>query len=44
LTATATPVVADDICKAFQISADGVYRTTPYRPKYVLCQAIDTYP
>ncbi|VUC27568.1 unnamed protein product [Clonostachys rosea] len=33
LTATATPKVADDVCKAFNISADGVFRTSPYRPK-----------
>ncbi|CAG9973803.1 unnamed protein product, partial [Clonostachys byssicola] len=32
LTATATPKVADDVCKAFNISADGVFRTSPYRP------------
>ncbi|CRK23693.1 hypothetical protein BN1723_013084 [Verticillium longisporum] len=32
LTATATPVVADDICNAFSISKDGVFRTSPYRP------------
>ncbi|KAH8688238.1 P-loop containing nucleoside triphosphate hydrolase protein [Ilyonectria robusta] len=32
LTATATPVVADDICKAFDISKEGVFRTSPYRP------------
>ncbi|CAH0054925.1 unnamed protein product [Clonostachys solani] len=32
LTATATPKVADDVCKAFDISADGVFRTSPYRP------------
>lgn len=33
LTATATARVADDVCKAFQIDAAGVFRTTPYRPK-----------
>ncbi|KAK6854151.1 hypothetical protein PG995_009244 [Apiospora arundinis] len=32
LTATATPRVADDICKAFQIDQSNVYRTSPYRP------------
>ncbi|CAI6091284.1 unnamed protein product [Clonostachys chloroleuca] len=32
LTATATPKVADDVCKAFNITADGVFRTSPYRP------------
>lgn len=35
LTATATARVADDVCKAFQIEQDGVFRTTPYRPKSV---------
>lgn len=32
LTATATPKVADDICAAFDIEQDGVFRTTTYRP------------
>lgn len=32
LTATATPRVADDICKAFQIDQSNVFRTSPYRP------------
>ncbi|PNH27327.1 hypothetical protein BJF96_g9373 [Verticillium dahliae] len=36
LTATATPVVADDICNAFSISKDGVFRTSPYRPNFRL--------
>ena len=31
LTATATPKVADDICAAFDIEKDGVFRTTTYR-------------
>ncbi|RFN48070.1 ATP-dependent dna helicase q-like 3 [Fusarium flagelliforme] len=32
LTATATPPVIDDICKAFDITEDGVFRTSVYRP------------
>lgn len=32
LTATATPKVADDICRAFDIQDDCVFRTAPYRP------------
>ncbi|CAF3457551.1 unnamed protein product [Fusarium graminearum] len=32
LTATATPPVIDDICKAFDISNDGVFKTSVYRP------------
>jgi RecQ family ATP-dependent DNA helicase len=32
LTATATPTVAKDICKAFDIDEDGMFRTTMYRP------------
>ncbi|ROT38924.1 ATP-dependent DNA helicase [Sodiomyces alkalinus F11] len=36
LTATATPVVADDICKAFTIAKEGVFRTSPYRPNLYL--------
>ncbi|KIL86966.1 hypothetical protein FAVG1_09519 [Fusarium avenaceum] len=32
LTATATPPVIDDICKAFDISEEGVFRTSVYRP------------
>ncbi|KAF5670007.1 ATP-dependent DNA helicase Q-like 3 [Fusarium heterosporum] len=32
LTATATPPVINDICKAFDISEDGVFRTSVYRP------------
>ena len=31
LTATATPQVAKDICSAFEIDEDGVFRTTSYR-------------
>lgn len=33
LTATATPKVAEDICKGFDIAEDCVFRTSPYRPK-----------
>ncbi|KAH8902493.1 ATP-dependent DNA helicase [Coniochaeta sp. PMI_546] len=36
LTATATPKVADDICKAFNISESAVFRTSPYRPNLEL--------
>ncbi|KAF7561120.1 hypothetical protein G7046_g3046 [Stylonectria norvegica] len=36
LTATATPAVVDDICKAFDISGEGVFRTSPYRPNLLL--------
>ncbi|KAM3551862.1 hypothetical protein MY1884_007499 [Beauveria asiatica] len=32
LTATATPKVIEDICDAFQIQPEGVFRTTLYRP------------
>ncbi|KAL8767588.1 MAG: hypothetical protein Q9209_005960 [Squamulea sp. 1 TL-2023] len=32
LTATATPKVAKDICAAFDIDIEGVFRTTTYRP------------
>ena len=32
LTATATLRVAEDICNAFDIDADGLFRTTTYRP------------
>jgi hypothetical protein len=32
LTATATPRVADDVCKAFPIDKSNVFRTSPYRP------------
>ncbi|KAF4978004.1 hypothetical protein FZEAL_5549 [Fusarium zealandicum] len=32
LTATATPIVVDDICEAFDISEEGVFRTSVYRP------------
>ncbi|KAI7488886.1 ATP-dependent DNA helicase [Hortaea werneckii] len=36
LTATATPVVADDICKQFDVSTDGVFRTPTFRPNLKL--------
>ncbi|KAI7282464.1 ATP-dependent DNA helicase [Hortaea werneckii] len=36
LTATATPVVADDICKQFGVSTDGVFRTPTFRPNLKL--------
>ncbi|KAK4196746.1 P-loop containing nucleoside triphosphate hydrolase protein [Triangularia verruculosa] len=36
LTATATPKVAEDICKAFSIKPACVFRTTPYRPNLEL--------
>lgn len=29
----ATPKVADDICAAFDIDTEGVFRTTTYRSK-----------
>ena len=32
LTATATPKVVDDICSAFKIPPQGVFRTSAYRP------------
>ncbi|KAL6916756.1 hypothetical protein FSHL1_008571 [Fusarium sambucinum] len=32
LTATATPPVIDDICQAFDISKEGVFKTSVYRP------------
>ncbi|KAK8115719.1 ATP-dependent DNA helicase Q-like 3 [Apiospora sp. TS-2023a] len=41
LTATATPKVADDICKQFKIDQSNVYRTSPYRPNLHL-QAMST--
>jgi superfamily II DNA helicase RecQ len=33
LTATATVKVVEDICAAFEIEEQGVFRTSPYRPK-----------
>ncbi|KAK3315949.1 P-loop containing nucleoside triphosphate hydrolase protein [Apodospora peruviana] len=42
LTATATPKVAEDICKAFNIRESCVFKTSPYRPNLVLhAKAID---
>lgn len=32
LTATATPAVAEDICKSFDIDSAGMFRTAMYRP------------
>lgn len=43
LTATATPKVADDICAAFKIRPEGVFRTSVYRPNLNLhVQAVKT--
>jgi hypothetical protein len=36
LTATATPRVAEDICKAFNIDKAGLFRTSTYRPNLQL--------
>ncbi|KAK9415245.1 putative P-loop containing nucleoside triphosphate hydrolase protein [Seiridium unicorne] len=36
LTATATPRVVDDICKAFLVDKSNVFRTSPYRPNLQL--------
>ncbi|KAH7254927.1 P-loop containing nucleoside triphosphate hydrolase protein [Fusarium solani] len=36
LTATATPPVVDDICEAFDISKEGVFMTSMYRPNLIL--------
>lgn len=36
LTATATPRVAEDVCKAFDIKESNVFRTSPYRPNLQL--------
>ncbi|KAI1112270.1 ATP-dependent DNA helicase recQ [Nemania sp. NC0429] len=36
LTATATPRVAEDVCKAFDIKKSNVFRTSPYRPNLQL--------
>jgi ATP-dependent DNA helicase RecQ len=36
LTATATPQVLDDVCKAFDIAADCVVRNSSYRPNLTL--------
>lgn len=43
LTATATPEVARDICKAFKIKDECVYRTSPYRPNLeLMAKTIDS--
>ncbi|OTA52752.1 ATP-dependent DNA helicase [Hypoxylon sp. EC38] len=36
LTATATPRVADDIAKAFNVNKSNIFRTSPYRPNLQL--------
>ncbi|KAF2665199.1 ATP-dependent DNA helicase [Microthyrium microscopicum] len=36
LTATATPKVADDICKVFDVDSHGLFRTPMYRPNLEL--------
>ncbi|KAK3356465.1 P-loop containing nucleoside triphosphate hydrolase protein [Lasiosphaeria hispida] len=44
LTATATPRVTEDICKAFKIEESCVFKTSPYRPNLQLhAQTIDDY-
>jgi superfamily II DNA/RNA helicase len=43
LTATATPKVVEDICSAFKISPEGVFRTSAYRPNLNLyARAVNT--
>ncbi|KAI1187985.1 ATP-dependent DNA helicase recQ [Nemania serpens] len=43
LTATATPRVAEDVRKAFDIKKSNVFRTSPYRPNLQLhAEAVDT--
>ena len=43
LTATATPKVIEDICSAFKILPEGVFRTSAYRPNLNLyAQAVTT--
>ncbi|KAK3935729.1 P-loop containing nucleoside triphosphate hydrolase protein [Diplogelasinospora grovesii] len=43
LTATATPKVAADICKAFNIQKECVFQTSPYRPNLHLhAQPVET--
>jgi superfamily II DNA helicase RecQ len=39
LTATATTKVALDICNAFNIPSSGLFKTTMYRPKYVVLRS-----
>lgn len=43
LQATATPQVADDICKTFQIEKAGLFRTSTYRPNlHLLAESGET--
>ncbi|KAI1134234.1 ATP-dependent DNA helicase [Hypoxylon sp. FL0543] len=43
LTATATPRVADDVAKAFNVSASNIFRTSPYRPNLqLLAESVPT--
>ncbi|KAF2877279.1 P-loop containing nucleoside triphosphate hydrolase protein [Massariosphaeria phaeospora] len=42
LTATATPKVAQDICKAFNIPSEGLFTTTVYRPNLRLLAQTST--
>jgi superfamily II DNA helicase RecQ len=45
LTATATPEIAEDICKSFKIDIKhGVFRTAMYRPKYESIPLPHNYP
>ncbi|GAW13817.1 hypothetical protein ANO14919_032070 [Xylariales sp. No.14919] len=43
LTATATPRVAEDVCRAFDIKSSNMFRTSPYRPNLQLhAEAFET--
>lgn len=43
LTATATPRVADDVARAFNIDKSNVFRTSPYRPNLqLLAESVNT--
>lgn len=43
LTATATPAVASDVCKAFNVPPEGLFRTTTYRPNLkLLAESFDS--
>jgi len=43
LTATATPKVARDVCRAFDVSDEGLFRTTTYRPNLkLLAESFET--
>lgn len=43
LTATATPRVADDVARAFEIDKSNVFRTSPYRPNLrLLAESVST--